>query len=496
LIPTGTRPAAGLAAAHRERPALVHACVRLFGLTPATYLDGGALVLAVASLATAALPSGTTLLACAIALVALAGWFATVGTRSAASTGPPIGLTPPLSGLLALGVLVESHFDARNAVGVALAAATIVAVAGRAIFALRESFATGTAMRILACTDTLTGLGNRRQLLLDLDDVFAGDDGLQRLFVVYDLNGFKRYNDTFGHPTGDALLARLAANLRLAVGGSGACYRLGGDEFCTLATVMTSEIGGFLDRATSALSETGEGFGVSTSFGCAILPEEAGDASEALRIADQRLYAQKYQLRVARGEPYTVLRQALGDRVGGVVELSRGLARQLGLAGEALEELGLAAQLHDVGKLAIPNSVLSKSEPLDHHELAFVRSHTLIGQRILDASPELNEVGKIVRATHEWWDGTGYPDGLAGDAIPLPARIIAVCDGFCAMTETRGYAELHTQAEALAELLRLSGSQYDPTVVDLFCALVRASDTRSREARPLALSANAQSRVR
>jgi diguanylate cyclase (GGDEF)-like protein len=490
----GLRPAGELATAHRARLAL--ADVVLLRLRSATYLDSGALTLATASAAATALPKDASSLGYPIMLLALAAWVVFVLGRTTRQAKRLVGATPLVCGLVALSVFVESQFDARNASGVALAAATIVTVAGRAVFALRESGATGAAMRLLACTDTLTGLGNRRQLMLDLDGFFAADDGRQRLFVVYDLNGFKRYNDTFGHPTGDALLARLAANLQLAVGTGGSCYRLGGDEFCTLSTVMTFEIGSFLDRVTSALAESGEGFDVSTSFGCAFLPDEGSDPSEALRIADQRLYAQKYQLRIARGEPYTVLRQALGDHMSGVAELSRGLARQLGFDAQALEELGLAAQLHDVGKLAIPASVLAKSEPLDHHELAFVRSHTLIGQRILGASPELNEVGKIVRATHEWWDGTGYPDGLAGAEIPLPARIIAVGDGFCAMTEPRGHARLYTQDEALAELLRLAGSQYDPAIVDLFCALVRASAAPSPAARPLALSGHAQSRDR
>ena len=142
-------------------------------------------------------------------------------------------------------------------------------------------------------------------------------------------------------------------------------------------------------------------------------------------MADQRLYAQKYQVLMARGRPHAVLLQALEERepnlrvhVGGVARLSLLLAAQLGIADAALEELGLAAQLHDVGKLAIPDSVLSKTEPLDESELAFIRQHTLIGQRILDASPALNEVGRIVRATHERWDGDGYPDGLVGDGHP------------------------------------------------------------------------------
>jgi HD-GYP domain-containing protein (c-di-GMP phosphodiesterase class II) len=146
----------------------------------------------------------------------------------------------------------------------------------------------------------------------------------------------------------------------------------------------------------------------------------------------------------------------------------------MGLGDAAIEELGLAAQLHDIGKLAIPDIILAKTDPLDTRELAFIRSHTVIGQRILDASPALYEVGKIVRSTHERWDGRGYPDGISGTEIPLPARIIAVCDSYCAMIEARPHGKVHTPGEAVAELRHLAGSQFDPELVERFCGLGEA----------------------
>ena len=414
----------------------------------------------------------------ALILLAIAAWSAPSRRHDLRLEGRPLAATPLLCGLLALGVLVDSYAERRNAVGVALAAAAIVTVVVRALLTFRENVVINEHMHLLASTDALSGLGNRRKLIADLEAVLARADGQQRLFLLYDLNGFKHYNDSFGHPAGDALLARLAAKLELAVGEQGSCYRLGGDEFCALAVVATTGIERLLDRTTGALSESGEGFEVTTAFGCAILPEEAQSAEEALRLADQRLYAQKYQFLVARGQPHAVLLQALQERepalrehVGGVAELSLRLAAELQISGAAREELGLAAQLHDIGKLAIPDSLLSKNEPLEEQELAFLRSHTLIGQRILDASPALNEVGKIVRATHERWDGTGYPDGLAGAEIPLPARIIALCDAYYAMTERGARGEVRTPVEALAELRRRAGSQFDPALVQVFCAL-------------------------
>ncbi len=142
---------------------------------------------------------------------------------------------------------------------------------------------------------------------------------------------------------------------------------------------------------------------------------------------------------------------------------------RLGVVGESLEELKLAAELHDIGKLAIPDAVLEKPGPLDVSEWAFVREHTAIGERILSATPALRAVGKIVRSTHERWDGAGYSDGVVGESIPLAARIVAVCDAFSAMTSDRPYRAAVSPEQALAELRRCAGTQVDPVVVEAFC---------------------------
>ena len=137
-----------------------------------------------------------------------------------------------------------------------------------------------------------------------------------------------------------------------------------------------------------------------------------------------------------------------------------------------LTELRLAAELHDVGKMAIPEQILHKPGPLDDDEWAFVRRHPLIGERIVGAAPALAQAAKLVRSTHERFDGTGYPDRLAGEQIPLGARIIAACDAFVAMTSPRPHAEQRTIPKAVAELRRCAGTQFDPTVVDALSELV------------------------
>jgi two-component system cell cycle response regulator len=163
----------------------------------------------------------------------------------------------------------------------------------------------------------------------------------------------------------------------------------------------------------------------------------------------------------------------LGEHITGVAELAMRIARQLRLPAHEVERIGIAAELHDVGKAAIPDAILDKPGPLDEDEWTLMRQHTLIGERIMLAAPSLAAAAELVRSSHESFDGRGYPDGLVAQEIPLGARIIAVCDAFDAMTATRTYRAAMAPEEAYAELRRCSGSQFDPAVVDAFCPAPR-----------------------
>jgi HD-GYP domain-containing protein (c-di-GMP phosphodiesterase class II) len=154
----------------------------------------------------------------------------------------------------------------------------------------------------------------------------------------------------------------------------------------------------------------------------------------------------------------------------GVGELAVSVGRRLGLGSEDLDLVCRAAEMHDVGKMAVPDAILMKAGPLDEAEWAYMRRHTLIGERILAAVPALMPVARLVRSSHERWDGTGYPDGLRAEQIPLGARIVAVCDAYDAMVSDRPYRDGISPLEALAELRRCAGTQFDPTVVNAFCA--------------------------
>ena len=331
-------------------------------------------------------------------------------------------------------------------------------------------------------SDALTGLHNRRALMEDLPRVCRRASEEEPAFLwFFDLNGFKRYNDSFGHVAGDALLARLGGRLREAIASSGTVYRLGGDEFCALITTPTSDPHAVFLQAREALAEQGGAFTVTASAGAVEIPREASEPTQALRLADQHMYREKMGNQQGAAELITsVLHAALAQRhpelgghsddVAGDVEM---LARTVGLDEGTIEEIVKAGDLHDVGKLGIPDEIITKPGPLSEEEWAFMKQHTVMGEQIIAAAgPYLERIGPLVRASHERWDGMGYPDGLAGEEIPLGARIVAICDSFRAMMDERVYKPAMSLSEALAELRRCAGTQFDPALVEVFCRLV------------------------
>jgi diguanylate cyclase (GGDEF)-like protein len=418
--------------------------------------------------ADAFMATGIVALACAAALAPSGR------RRRLAATGR--GLFVPVAfGALALGVLgvaVPLHV---NSVALGLAVAALALVLVRMALALAENHELLSASRVEATTDSLTGLSNRRKLQLDLANVLYDDDCPHAL-VLLDLNGFKTYNDSYGHGAGDMLLKQLGAALARAVDGLGDAYRLGGDEFCVLAPLRSD----LDERYAAALATRGDGFEITAAHGAALLPDEARDAAAALALADARMYRHKNAGRPpAAHQSAGVLLAVVAERAPGlashinaVCELACATAEQLGVTGAELEALRHAAALHDIGKMAIPDSILDKPGPLSEDEWALIRRHTLIGERILAAAPALERSARLVRWSHERIDGTGYPDQLSGNNIPLGSRIILVADAFDAMISERSYGTARSEADALAELRRCAGTQFDPAVVAAFeCAV-------------------------
>jgi diguanylate cyclase (GGDEF)-like protein len=424
----------------------------------------------------------------AAVLIALAAW-----QRPDAAPEPSDderALFAPLAATVAaLGLSVYGIVTVPSPVAAVLTVATLTMVMARLAVTLTENRAMLVRSRGEATTDALSGLGNRRRLMPDLERAVLSPGATLALF---DLDGFKIYNDSFGHPAGDALLQRLSRRLQEAADEhGGAAYRMGGDEFCLLLAGTGEAVAPAIEAGVLALAEQGEGFTIAASHGTVTMPDEASDAREAMRLADQRLYSRKGGRRASPyGQTKAALLQVmdeadreLGDHGYGVAALAVATARRLGMDAEQVDEVGRAAELHDIGKIAIPAETLRKSGPLTMEEWRLMHEHTLIGERILSAAAALAPVGRIVRATHERWDGGGYPDGLAGEEIPLGARVIGVCDAFDAMTGGRPYRGPVDCRAALQELQRCAGTQFDPRVVDVFMEAYGALEGPWRESR-------------
>ncbi len=417
-----------------------------------------------------------------LALIAAAAWQRPPAHGKRAADERVRVIAVPLTfGAVGLALLVYGALADLNLLAVGLAAASLLAVMARAMLTFGENVAMLRTSRGEALTDALTGLGNRRALTRAIEDLVPDSTPERPLVLaIFDLDGFKQYNDTFGHPAGDTLLVRLGANLGAFLQGRGRAYRMGGDEFCAVFRTAGEPHEATVRGAAAALSEQGDGFSITCSHGAIVLPVETSEPMEALRIADQRMYANKHAGRMSAGrQSKDVLLRALAERDPGLgthadtVALAAATAEALGLPSEEVEHVRHASELHDVGKVAIPDAILGKPGPLTEEEWSFVRRHTVIGERIILAAPALSRVASLVRASHERWDGAGYPDRLAGDAIPLGARIVAVADAYAAMLAGRPYRPALTPGRALEELRRCAGTQFDPAVVEAWCAAAR-----------------------
>jgi two-component system cell cycle response regulator len=409
--------------------------------------------------------------------IGFAAWQPLPTTRKLHLDGRRLLVIPCFFGLTAVGVLFYGGVHHVATAGLVCAATAVVLMILRGAWMFKENVGLLERSRHEAVTDALTGIGNRRKLNDELDRALAeGAASPWAVLVMFDLDGFKLYNDNFGHMAGDTLLAHFGRQLAASVEQGDEVYRLGGDEFCVLLRGASADVQGRVESCRAALLAAGEGFAVTASFGQVSLPDEADTPTLALRIADDRMYAQKGSRRgSARQQTHDVLlgllrerEPELHDHLREVGRLAVAVGRRLGMDAEQLDELSRAAELHDIGKAAIPDGILKKRGPLDEQEMAFMRRHTLIGERILATAPALAPVAGLVRSSHERWDGSGYPDQIAGEAIPLGARIVAVCDAFDAITSDRPYARARTVQEALAELRQSAGSQFDPAVVDAF----------------------------
>jgi diguanylate cyclase (GGDEF)-like protein len=428
-------------------------------------------------------------------------------------------LAAPYLALAPLGWLVLRHWGGHApdvaARGVFYASiAVVICVVARQLLALAENSrlqhataAYARRLEQLATTDPITELPNHRAmagaLTVEIERAARSQRSVAVLFL--DLDHFKTLNDTFGHAAGDELLAEFARVASSVLRSIDTLGRWGGEEFVViLPEATTAEALRVAERVRGVVAShhfgVGGGAHLTCSLGVASYPADAGDADALLRVADQAQYlAKRLGRNQARGaadpaaatldgdlqdasrdavatagaaDALATLVAARDQRTGAhahaVAQLALRLAVALGLGAEEAHMIGVAGRLHDIGKVAVPDAILQKAGPLTDAEWAIMRTHPSVGAEVLACIPALRPLGPLVRAHHERWDGAGYPDRLAGDAIPLGARILGVVDAYTAMTVDRPYRAARSAAYASAELRRGAGAQFDPTVVAAF----------------------------
>ena len=355
------------------------------------------------------------------------------------------------------------------------------------------------AMR-LALTDPLTGLGNHRHFheRLQRELLNAEEQARPLTLCLVDIDDFKRINDRFGHPSGDRVLSQIATRLRQG----GEAFRLGGDEFALLladhdeSTARTAAESIVERISTVDFDHIGQ---VTVSAGLATFPVQGHGRDELIRLAGSAMYwakehgknrvrlyrpdivelaelkrfaagpdkAARYRAAASLAKAVDARDTYTGSHSERVAELAARVAVRLGLDAEQVELTRLAASLHDLGKLAIPEEMLKKAGTLTDSERLVLQRHPQIGFRMLD-SLGVDLIAHLVLHHHERWDGAGYPDSLSGEQIPLGSRIIFVSDAYDAMTSDRRYRPRRSSRAALAELERCAGSQFDPGIVAAF----------------------------
>ncbi|WP_051276338.1 diguanylate cyclase domain-containing protein [Desulfovirgula thermocuniculi] len=339
-------------------------------------------------------------------------------------------------------------------------------------------------LRYLSLHDPLTGLYNRAFFQEELKRLEASRE-YPITILVADLDGLKLINDTLGHTFGDEMLKACAQILRNCMRREDVLARIGGDEFAAILPKTDAETAARVaERVLQACQEHNQQhpeLPVYLSIGHATSLTRREPLQETFVRADDLMYRHKLLHKTSvKSRIVDTLVASLEEKdffstghARRMEELCLRLGQRLGLSPYQLDKLSSLARVHDLGKVIVPDHILYKEGPLDENEWELVRQHPERGYRIALSSPELSDMADLILYHHEWWNGQGYPLGQKGEEIPLESRILAIVDAFEVMTSGRPYKKAVSQAEALLELRRCAGSQFDPELVDHFIALVQ-----------------------
>jgi PAS domain S-box/diguanylate cyclase (GGDEF) domain len=334
----------------------------------------------------------------------------------------------------------------------------------------------------LSFHDALTGLYNRR-FYYNYIEIMENENIYPLGFIMGDVNGLKMTNDVFGHTLGDKLLITVGEVIQKSVVPQNKVIRWGGDEFIIIVPNSSKDI---LDYMISTIKKNLSAVNiqdvieVSVSFGYALKKAKWESTDNILKQAEEMMYQIKLlESKSMRGNTINALLTTLDEKSQETKEhtlrlsnLCTKIAEKKCLHTEAINRLTLLSVLHDIGKVGIPDYVLGKPGPLTSDEWNIMKTHPEIGYRIASNVPELTIVANEILHHHEKWDGSGYPSGMVGDDIPINCRILALVDAYDAMTNDRIYRKAKTREEALAEIVKYSGSQFDPEIVGLFMLVI------------------------
>ncbi|MGG7176291.1 HD domain-containing phosphohydrolase [Clostridium paraputrificum] len=337
-------------------------------------------------------------------------------------------------------------------------------------------------LKYLSYTDVLTGLYNRASFDEKIDQLVKNKN-FPIGIIMGDINGLKLVNDTFGHIAGDDLIKRTANTIKNACKNNELIFRWGGDEFIILIPKCSDdnceELMNNIDLAlTNSIDER---VPLSMSMGSSFIKNDESSIDIALREAEDKLYRKKIVAgKSIRSSILSTLQESLqcknvetAEHTERILDYCIKIAECLNLKQDTINELILVARLHDIGKIAIPENILLKPSKLTDDEYEIMKTHSEKGYRLAMTIPEISHVARGILTHHERWDGKGYPLGISGEEIPLIARIVSVVDSYDAMTSNRVYNIVKTKSEAIEELQRCSGYQFDPNIVEIFCGILK-----------------------